>query len=38
VLPDNIHDNAGDLKECSETNFQLIEFEVVGVTAFFAVK
>ena len=34
----NRSDNARDLKECLETNFQLIEFEVVGVTAFFAVK
>jgi hypothetical protein len=34
----NRGDNADDLKECLETNFQLIEFEVVGVTAFFAVK
>jgi hypothetical protein len=34
----NRGDNARDLKECLERHFQLIEFEVVGVTAFFAVK
>lgn len=34
----NRSDNAHDLKECLETNFQVIEFEVVGVTVFFAVK
>jgi hypothetical protein len=34
----NCSDNARDLKECLKTNFQLIEFEVVGVTAFFAVR
>jgi hypothetical protein len=34
----NRSDNAGDLKECLDANFQLIEFEVMGVTAFFAVK
>jgi hypothetical protein len=34
----NRSDNARDLKECLETNFQVIEFDVVGVTAFFAVK
>ena len=34
----NRADNARDLRECLEANFQLIEFEVVGVTAFFAVK
>jgi hypothetical protein len=30
----NRGDNAGDLKECLETNFQVIEFEVLGVTRF----
>jgi hypothetical protein len=34
----NRGDNARDLNECLERHFQLIEFEVVGVTAFFAVK
>jgi SAM-dependent methyltransferase len=34
----NRSDNAHDLKECLETHFRVIEFEVVGVTAFFAVK
>jgi hypothetical protein len=34
----NRNDNAQDLKAYLETHFQLIEFEVVGVTAFFAVK
>jgi hypothetical protein len=34
----NRSDNARDLKECLETNFRVIEFDVVGVTAFFAVK
>jgi SAM-dependent methyltransferase len=34
----NRSDNARDLKECLEANFQVIEFDVVGVTAFFAVK
>jgi hypothetical protein len=34
----NRRDNAEDLKACLETQFQLIEFEIVGVVAFFAVK
>ena len=34
----NRNDNAQDLQECLEANFQVIEFEVVGVTAFFAVR
>jgi hypothetical protein len=34
----NRSDNAHDLEECLETHFRVIEFEVVGVTAFFAVK
>jgi hypothetical protein len=34
----NRQDNARDLKGFLEMNFQLLEFEVIGVTAFFAVK
>jgi len=34
----NRSDNAHDLRECLEKNFEVIEFEVVGVTAFFAVR
>ncbi|MFL6580079.1 MAG: hypothetical protein ACJ8G2_05010 [Burkholderiales bacterium] len=34
----NRNDNAQDLKECLAKNFQVIEFEIVGVTAFFAVR
>lgn len=34
----NRGDNARDLKNYFENNFHLIEFEVIGVTAFFAVK
>jgi 2-polyprenyl-3-methyl-5-hydroxy-6-metoxy-1,4-benzoquinol methylase len=34
----NRSDNARDLKECLATHFRLIEFEIVGVTAFFAVR
>lgn len=34
----NRGDNALDLKVCLEANFRVIEFEVVGVTAFFAVR
>jgi len=34
----NRSDNARNLKDCLERNLQLIEFEVVGVTAFFAAK
>ena len=34
----NHKDNARDLKDFLENNFQLVEFEVIGVTAFFAVK
>jgi hypothetical protein len=31
-------DNAEDLRAYLETHFQLLEFELVGVVAFFAVK
>src|SRR5580704_7555223 len=34
----NRRDNAQDLKSYLETHFQIIEFEVVGVAAFFAIK
>lgn len=34
----NRSDNAYDLHRCLEAHFQVIEFEVVGVTAFFAVR
>jgi hypothetical protein len=34
----NREDNAHDLKAYLETHFQIIEFEVVGVAAFFAVR
>jgi SAM-dependent methyltransferase len=34
----NRRDNEHDLKECLETQFQVIEFEIVGVTVFFAVR
>ena len=34
----NRQDNAQDLKAYLEKNFQVLEFQVVGVTAFFAVK
>jgi hypothetical protein len=34
----NRDDNAHDLKQCLEASFQVVEFEVEGVTAFFAVK
>jgi hypothetical protein len=34
----NRKDNAQDLKGCLDENFQVIEFEVIGVTAFFAVR
>jgi hypothetical protein len=34
----NRSDNAQDLRECLETRFQVIEFEIVGVTAIFAVR
>jgi hypothetical protein len=34
----NRRDNAQDLKSYLDTHFQIIEFEVVGVAAFFAVK
>jgi ubiquinone/menaquinone biosynthesis C-methylase UbiE len=34
----NRSDNARDLKECLQSRFQVIEFEIVGVTAFFAVR
>ncbi len=37
-LFNNRQDNARDLKEYLETHFQLLQFEVVGVTAYFAVK
>ena len=34
----NRRDNARDLRECLESTFGVIEFDVVGVTAFFAVR
>jgi hypothetical protein len=34
----NRSDNAQGLEECLESHFQVIEFEIVGVTAFFAVR
>ncbi|MFZ6757572.1 class I SAM-dependent methyltransferase [Undibacterium sp. Ji50W] len=34
----NRNDNARDLKDFLEKNFQVLDFKVVGVTAFFAVK
>jgi hypothetical protein len=34
----NRGDNARRLEECLKTHFQVIEFEIVGVTAFFAVR
>jgi len=34
----NRQDNAQDLKACLAQNFQVLEFEVVGVTAYFAVR
>ena len=34
----NRKDNAQDLKACLAENFQVLEFEVIGVTAFFAVR
>jgi hypothetical protein len=33
----NRRDNAQDLKTYLEKNFEVLEFQVVGVTAFFAV-
>jgi len=34
----NRRDNAQELKACLEGGAKLIEFEIVGVTAFFAIK
>lgn len=34
----NRRDNAGDLRECLESTFRVIQFDVVGVTVFFAVR
>ncbi len=34
----NRHDNASDLKACLAAHFQVLQFELVGVTALFAVK
>ncbi len=34
----NQHDNADDLKSCLVKNFEMVHFEVIGVTAIFAVK
>jgi hypothetical protein len=34
----NRRDSANDLKSYLETHFQIIEFEIIGVAAFFAVE
>ena len=38
VVFNNRKDNAQDLKACLAKNFQLLEFEVIGVTAYFSAR